>query len=175
MTHTPNETSSVALTATPDDKAIPLELNVSTGILKQGEVVCSLTPTEARFLGFLATRSDRSATHGSILRQVWGADYTREIEYVRAYVYRLNKKLREAFTLETASPITNLPSVGYRLELEIQVSQLQYYPSLLTEVLRLVKKIADFGEATGLDVQEARRIIHEVRKNNIADLQSDEP
>lgn len=164
------EDRAVTLEATPSDRVLPLELNVSTGLLKQGELTCYLTPTEARFLGFLATRMDRSATHAGILRQVWGADYTREVEYIRAYAYRLNKKLREAFTLEMANPITNLPGVGYRLELEIRVSQLQYYPTLLADILQLIKKIADSGEASGLDVQSARRLNHEVQKHNITDL-----
>ncbi len=169
------EDRSVALTSIPGDKAIPLELNVSTGVLKQGEITCFLTPTEARLLGFLATRSDRSATHKTILRQVWGSEYYDEITYVRAYIYRLIKKLRESFTLEMAKPITNLPSVGYRLELEIRVSQLQTNPTFLVEILQLVKQIADRGEATGLDIQAARRLTREAQRLEIGDLQSDEP
>jgi two-component system, OmpR family, KDP operon response regulator KdpE len=74
-----------------------------------------LTPTEYRLLGLLMRSGGRVLTHRQILRQVWGAGYEAQVQYLRVYM----KKLRYKIESEPAQPkyLINEPGVGYRLRL----------------------------------------------------------
>ncbi len=51
-----------------------------------------LTPTEFELLPALA-RAEGFVTTGGLLAEVWGPAYSREQEYVRAYIRRIRAKL----------------------------------------------------------------------------------
>jgi two-component system KDP operon response regulator KdpE len=80
-----------------------------------GGVEIHLTPTEYRLLGLLMRSGGRVLTHRQILRQVWGAGYETQVQYLRVYM----KKLRYKIESEPAQPkyLINEPGVGYRLRL----------------------------------------------------------
>ncbi len=71
-----------------------------------------LTATEFRLLSLLIRNSDRVLTHRYILQCVWGNSFAEDREYLRAYMYRLRKKIEE----KSSEPklIVNVPGVGYR-------------------------------------------------------------
>ena len=77
----------------------------------KGELV-KLTPTEFRLLEELATHSDRVLSERELLSSIWGGEHRGEIEYVRAYVGRLRRKLEE----DPANPahFVTEPGAGYR-------------------------------------------------------------
>jgi two-component system, OmpR family, KDP operon response regulator KdpE len=78
---------------------------------KAGELV-HLTPTEFDLLALLMRNQGMPLTHAKLLRTVWGPDYGEELEYLRAYVKTIRKKIEE----DPAQPkyIVTEPWVGYR-------------------------------------------------------------
>jgi two-component system KDP operon response regulator KdpE len=72
----------------------------------------ALTPKEYDVLKYLVTNADRVLTHTLILRNVWGAEYTAEAQYLRNVVLGLRRKLEP----DPAHPafIVTEPGVGYR-------------------------------------------------------------
>lgn len=83
----------------------------SRAVHKAGRLV-RLTPTEFAVLRELALHPGRLMPHAEILRNVWGAGYAANTEYVRVYVGRLRAKLEVA----GEEPIVvNEPRAGYRM------------------------------------------------------------
>jgi two-component system, OmpR family, KDP operon response regulator KdpE len=52
-----------------------------------------LTAKEFDLLAFLARHADKVCTHQMILREVWGATYSSEAQYLRVYAHRLRRRL----------------------------------------------------------------------------------
>ena len=76
----------------------------------RGEII-KLTSTEYRLLTLLAKNVGRVVTYRKLLQEVWGEDYTDEIDYLRIYVLRLRKKLED----EASQMILTESGVGYKL------------------------------------------------------------
>jgi two-component system KDP operon response regulator KdpE len=72
-----------------------------------------LTATEYNLLRELATHANKVMLHGQLLTAVWGDEYRNDVDYLRAYVYSLRKKLE----VDPRHPkwIINIPGVGYKL------------------------------------------------------------
>jgi two-component system KDP operon response regulator KdpE len=79
-------------------------------VWRDGEPV-DLTPTELSILSLLIRNKDRVLTHRYILEAVWGNEYSGEKEYVRAYIYRLRRKLER--NSDKPDHIVNVSGVGY--------------------------------------------------------------
>ena len=78
----------------------------------RGERV-ALTPTEYALLRQLALNADRVVLHEDLLAEVWGPEYRNDIDYLRAYVRYLRRKLER----DPANPqvILTSPGIGYML------------------------------------------------------------
>ncbi|MCC6678903.1 MAG: response regulator [Phycisphaerales bacterium] len=72
-----------------------------------------LTPTEFKLLAFLARHAGKVLTHQMILKEVWGPQHQRDVQYLRVYAGELRKKL-EADPAQPRFLVTE-PGVGYRL------------------------------------------------------------
>ncbi|MET8306883.1 MULTISPECIES: response regulator transcription factor [unclassified Micromonospora] len=70
-----------------------------------------LTPKEFDFLAYLARHVGKICTRRMILENVWGAAYSKELQYLKVYAYRIRRKLHD----EDGHFLENDPSVGYRL------------------------------------------------------------
>lgn len=81
-------------------------------VFVRGEEI-HLTPTEYTLLHELARHPNQVMLHEQLLIAVWGEDYRRDEEYLRAYIYTLRKKLE----VDPANPrlIVRSPGVGYML------------------------------------------------------------
>lgn len=90
----------------------PLEVDVEGHRVTVDGVEKRLTATEFRLLALLVRNAGRVLTHRYILQCVWGNSFAEDREYLRAYMYRLRKKIEKV----PASPefIQNVPGVGYR-------------------------------------------------------------
>lgn len=77
------------------------------------EVEVQLTPTEFSLLHVLAREAGRVITHRQLLRQVWGAAYVDDVQYLRVFMKQLRQKL-ESDPTRPALLVTT-PGVGYRL------------------------------------------------------------
>jgi len=74
----------------------------------------SLTPKEYDVLRYFITNRGKMLAHKEILKAVWGAAHSEDMQYLRIYIRQLRKKLEE----NPASPnlIITVPGIGYRME-----------------------------------------------------------
>lgn len=90
-----------------------LEINFARrSVTLRGQEV-SLTRTEYELLCQLARNAGRVLSHADLLTRVWGPEYRDDVDYLRAYVRYLRKKLE----FDPANPqlILTSPGVGYML------------------------------------------------------------
>ncbi len=74
-----------------------------------------LTPTEWRFLELLVRNPGRLVTRQTILREIWGSEFTADSGYLRLYMSQLRKKL-EADPSHPQHLLTEA-GMGYRLRI----------------------------------------------------------
>lgn len=90
----------------------PLEVDLEGHRVTRDGVEQSLTATEFRLLSLLIRNTGRVLTHRYILQCVWGNSFAEDREYLRAYMYRLRKKIEEVPSQPQL--IQNVPGVGYQ-------------------------------------------------------------
>lgn len=73
-----------------------------------------LTQTEYKLFALLAQNIGKVLTHEFLLGEVWGPEYTHEIEYLRVAIARLRQKLKHA--TGEAEYIKTYPGIGYLIE-----------------------------------------------------------
>jgi two-component system KDP operon response regulator KdpE len=73
----------------------------------------SLTPTEYELLRQLALNANCIVLHEQLLAEVWGPEYREEIDYLRAYIRYVRRKVES----DPSNPrfILTTPGVGYML------------------------------------------------------------
>ncbi len=78
-----------------------------------GDHEVKLTRTEYNLLHELATQPNQVLLHEQLLTAVWGAEYRNDLDYLRAYIRYLRRKLEP----DPARPklIVTAPGVGYML------------------------------------------------------------
>ena len=81
-------------------------------IVTRDEEEVKLTATEFNLLAYLARNADRVITHRTLLSEIWGLEYTDQIDYLRVYMRQLRVKLE----VNPRSPkiLLTEPGVGYR-------------------------------------------------------------
>jgi two-component system KDP operon response regulator KdpE len=89
-----------------------LEIDLDKRCLRRAGKEVHLTPTEFDLLALLMRNQGALLPHAKLLRTVWGPEYGEELEYLRAYVRALRKKIED----DPAQPkyILTEPWVGYR-------------------------------------------------------------
>jgi two-component system, OmpR family, KDP operon response regulator KdpE len=70
-----------------------------------------LTAKEFELLWFLARHAGKTCTHQMILAEVWGRGYSKEAQYLHAYVHRLRQKIGPSAGVS----IKTAPGIGYVL------------------------------------------------------------
>jgi DNA-binding response OmpR family regulator len=73
----------------------------------------TLTPTEFALLRELASHPNRVLLHADLLEAVWGQEYRNDVDYLRAYVRYLRRKIEH----DPANPelVVTSPGAGYML------------------------------------------------------------
>jgi len=89
-----------------------LELDFDRRMLRRSGNLVHLSPKEYDLLALLMKNPGVPLPHTKILREIWGAEYGNELEYLRSYVKALRKKIEN----DPANPryILTEPWVGYR-------------------------------------------------------------
>src|SRR6202790_4917914 len=89
-----------------------LKIDFQRRLLWRGEEEVHLSPTEFDLLAFMMKNAGAPLTHVKLLRSIWGPEYGGDLEYLRAYVRMLRKKIEN----DPARPeyILTEPWVGYR-------------------------------------------------------------
>jgi two-component system KDP operon response regulator KdpE len=75
--------------------------------------VVDLTPTEYHLLLILAENAGKVVEHETLLRAVWGQEYTKDNDYLKVYIWHLRRKIE----VDPRNPKLLLTEwgVGYRL------------------------------------------------------------
>lgn len=84
---------------------------VARQVRKNGEIV-HFTATEYALLLLLVQNEGRVLTHQFILREIWGAAYTSQSQYLRVYIGQLRKKMED--NPNQPRYILTASGVGYR-------------------------------------------------------------
>lgn len=90
-----------------------IEINLARREVKRAGQPVALTPTEYALLRELASSPNCVVLHQDLLSRVWGSEYRNDIDYLRAYIRYLRRKLEP----DPHQPchILTLQGVGYML------------------------------------------------------------
>ncbi|MDQ6601786.1 MAG: response regulator transcription factor, partial [Chloroflexota bacterium] len=89
-----------------------LSIDFSTREVRVRDDVVHLTSTEFRLLAVLTQHAGTVLPHHFLLTHVWGAEYVRDVHYLKVFVRRLRQKL--AVVPEQVPYIQTEWGVGYR-------------------------------------------------------------
>lgn len=89
-----------------------LTIDFAARSVTQGERSAHLTPKELDLLRYLTQHANQAVPHRELLQAVWGPDYGDQVDYLRAFIKSLRKKIES--NPESPQYITTEPWVGYR-------------------------------------------------------------
>lgn len=89
-----------------------LTIDVANHIARRDNEIVKLTSTEFSLLALLAKNEGRVLTHQFILKEVWGASYIEQTQYLRVFVAQLRKKIE----IDPSKPklLITESGIGYR-------------------------------------------------------------
>jgi two-component system KDP operon response regulator KdpE len=89
-----------------------LQVDLGRQLVRLGERLVHLTPTEYRLLEAFVTNPGKLLIHRWLLQRTWGAGYSKETHYLRVFIRQLRSKLED----DPARPrfIVTEPGLGYR-------------------------------------------------------------
>jgi two-component system, OmpR family, KDP operon response regulator KdpE len=90
-----------------------LEVDLAARIVRLKGQEVKLTATEYSLLRLFVQHAGKVLTHGQILKEVWGPNYTDQTHYLRVYLARLREKLEP--DPSQPSLLVTEAGVGYRL------------------------------------------------------------
>jgi two-component system, OmpR family, KDP operon response regulator KdpE len=98
-----------------------LKVNLDTHEVEIEGREVSLTPTEFQLLSALIQDAGRTVSHDTLLRRVWGPEYSNRRDYLKLYIWYLRQKIEE----EPRDPerIVSERGQGYRLVIETEESE----------------------------------------------------
>lgn len=79
-----------------------------------GSEKVQLTPKEYDLLRYFIINRGKMLTHRQILKEIWGAAHSDDMQYLRVYIGQLREKLEE--NPSTPTFIITEPGIGYRME-----------------------------------------------------------
>lgn len=108
-----------ALRRVPVTQAAPLKVRVEQLLIdfgarsiSRGGTTVHLTPKELDLLRYLIQHANQAVSHRELLQAIWGPDYGDQVDYLRAIIKNLRKKI-EANPDQPQYVLTE-PWIGYR-------------------------------------------------------------
>ena len=108
-----------ALRRVPASQTSPVRMRVGqlvmdfwTRTVSNGSAAAHLTPKELDFLRYLVQHANQAVSHRELLQSIWGPDYGDQVDYLRAIVRNLRKKIET--NPEDPQYILTEPWIGYR-------------------------------------------------------------
>jgi two-component system KDP operon response regulator KdpE len=89
-----------------------LVIDFDARTVTNGITTAHLTPKELDLLRYLTQHANKVVSHRELLQAVWGPDYGDQVDYLRAFIKSLRKKLE--INPEQPEYIMTEPWVGYR-------------------------------------------------------------
>jgi two-component system, OmpR family, KDP operon response regulator KdpE len=105
--------ASASIVASPIITVGDLEVDIAHRRVKRAGEEIVLTRIEFDILSFLAHNADCVTTSKMILRQIWGPEYTEDIQTLRVHISNLRKKIEPHPSVPRF--ILTEPGVGFRL------------------------------------------------------------
>ncbi len=78
-----------------------------------------LTPKELDLLRYLTQHANEAVPHRELLQAVWGPDYGDQVDYLRAFIKTLRKKIEA--NPDRPEYVTTEPWIGYRFNGSVEV------------------------------------------------------
>jgi two-component system, OmpR family, KDP operon response regulator KdpE len=72
-----------------------LTVDLENHVVRKGNAIVKLTPTEFSLLALFVRYEGRVLTHQYILKEVWGMGYLDQTQYLRVFVAQLRKKIED--------------------------------------------------------------------------------
>jgi two-component system KDP operon response regulator KdpE len=88
------------------------EVNFSTRTVKKNNEPVKFTATQYELLALFVKNEGKVLTHQYILKEIWGADYITQSQYLRVFVAQLRKKIEK--NPDKPTYIVTESGVGYR-------------------------------------------------------------
>lgn len=104
--------NSLVTESTPTIKYEDFEINFSTRTIKRNNEPVKFTATQYELLALFIKNEGKVLTHQYILREIWGADYITQSQYLRVFVAQLRKKIEK--DSDRPKYIVTESGVGYR-------------------------------------------------------------
>jgi len=89
-----------------------LSIDFAGRMVTRGETSVHLTPKELELLRYLTQHANEVVPHRELLQAVWGPDYGDEVNYLRAFIKTLRKKIEP--NPDHPQYVTTEPWIGYR-------------------------------------------------------------
>ncbi len=89
-----------------------LVIDFAARTVTRGASSAHLTPKELELLRHLTQHANEAVPHRELLQAVWGPDYGDQVDYLRAFIKNLRKKIEP--DPENPQYITTEPWIGYR-------------------------------------------------------------
>jgi len=89
-----------------------LTIDFAARSVAHGTTTAHLTPKELDLLRYLTQHANEAVSHRELLQAVWGPDYGDQVDYLRAFIKSLRKKIES--NSDHPEYITTEPWVGYR-------------------------------------------------------------
>jgi len=98
------------------------ELTIDFGArtVTRGETASHLTPKELDLLRYLTQHANEAVPHRELLQAVWGPDYGDQVDYLRAFIKSLRKKIE--LNPDRPKYVTTEPWIGYRFNGAVESS-----------------------------------------------------
>lgn len=91
-----------------------LEIDLSARTVTKGDKWLKLTATQYSLLVVFVKNEGKVLTHQYLLREIWGPEYTDELQYLRVFIAQLRKKIEK--DANYPQYITTESGVGYRFK-----------------------------------------------------------
>jgi len=89
-----------------------LTIDFSARTVTRGASTNHLTPKELDLLRYLTQHANEAVPHRELLQAVWGPDYGDQVDYLRAFIKPLRKKIE--LNPDRPRYVTTEPWIGYR-------------------------------------------------------------
>lgn len=92
-----------------------LKVDLSARIVMLGNETIKLTATEYSIIKLFVENAGKVLTHKLLMREIWGAAFVEDTQYLRVYIANIRKKIE----VDPSNPkyITTESGIGYRMNL----------------------------------------------------------
>jgi len=88
------------------------EIDLSARTVKKNNELLKLTATQYSLLVLFGKNEGKALTHQYLLQEIWGSDYTDQLQYLRVFIAQLRKKIEK--DANHPEHIITESGVGYR-------------------------------------------------------------